>query len=147
MNPFEFKLTIILVHPVLNPAKITAALGIQPFHCWQAGQPRTTRDGQLLIGENRETYWCSRSTWKTSTLLGEELASQVGYLESKAAFLSEFHSSGGQGRIDIAWATVTGNSGLVFGLEIIGRVAALILDIGIDFYCKPLLGDRAKNPQ
>jgi hypothetical protein len=44
-------------HPAMDPAEITAALGLQPGRTMRAGERRMTPTGQLLDGLYAESYW------------------------------------------------------------------------------------------
>ena len=57
MGKYEFTISLRIRHPRIDPATITAALGIQPQHTWQAGQPRCDAAGVELGGAHHDSYW------------------------------------------------------------------------------------------
>jgi len=57
----------------VDPADITATLGIKPIRCWRAGEPRCTPKGNPLEGTWPQTFWSAtlamvngpKRRWKT----------------------------------------------------------------------------------
>ncbi len=60
MSEYEFTVSLRIRHPTLDPHTITAALGIEPQHAWQVGEPRRDAAGALLGGSHRDSYWMGR---------------------------------------------------------------------------------------
>ncbi len=60
MSEYEFTVSLRIRHPTVDPATITAALGIRPQHTWQAGHPRRDSSGMELGGTHHDSYWMGR---------------------------------------------------------------------------------------
>jgi Domain of unknown function (DUF4279) len=60
MSEYEFTVSLRIRHPTVDPATITAALGIEPQHTWRAGQPRRDPAGAELGGAHHDSYWMGR---------------------------------------------------------------------------------------
>ncbi|MGH8294863.1 MAG: DUF4279 domain-containing protein [Steroidobacteraceae bacterium] len=60
MSEYEFTVSLRIRHPTMDPATITATLGIQPQHTWRAGQPRCDPAGAELGGAHHDSYWMGR---------------------------------------------------------------------------------------
>jgi hypothetical protein len=60
MSDYEFMVSLSIRHPTIDPAEITATLGIQPQHTWQAGQPRCDPTGTEVGGAHHDSYWMGR---------------------------------------------------------------------------------------
>jgi hypothetical protein len=60
MSEYEFTVSLRIRHPRIDPATITATLGIQPQHTWRAGQPRCDPAGAELGGAHHDSYWMGR---------------------------------------------------------------------------------------
>ena len=60
MSEYEFTVSLRIRHPTIDPATITATLGIQPQHVWQAGEPRCDPAGAELGGAYHDSYWMGR---------------------------------------------------------------------------------------
>jgi hypothetical protein len=56
MTHQDFSLTLRIRHPQIDPSSISRELGIEPQHCWRAGEPRRGETGETG-GTYRETYW------------------------------------------------------------------------------------------
>ena len=60
MHP-EFSVSVRIRHPTADPAELTRHLGLEPQHCWRAGDKRpATSDDAASIGTYRETYWLAQ---------------------------------------------------------------------------------------
>lgn len=59
MSDYEFTVSLRIRHPTIDPTVITCALGIQPQHSWQAGQPRCNASAELG-GTHHDSYWIGR---------------------------------------------------------------------------------------
>jgi Domain of unknown function (DUF4279) len=57
MSDYEFTITLCVRHPDIDPARITATLGIDPQASWKKGDPRVGPQGESLTGAHRESYW------------------------------------------------------------------------------------------
>ena len=60
MSEYEFTVSLRIRHPTLDPAVLTATLGIEPQHSWRAGQPRRDAAGEGLGGTHHDSYWMAR---------------------------------------------------------------------------------------
>ena len=60
MSEYEFTVSLRIRHPTIDPANITASLGIQPQHAWRAGQPRCDSAGAEFGGAHHDSYWMGR---------------------------------------------------------------------------------------
>ena len=60
MSAYEFTVSLRIRHPTIDPATISAALGIEPLHTWRAGEPRCDQAGAELGGAHHDSYWMGR---------------------------------------------------------------------------------------
>jgi Domain of unknown function (DUF4279) len=60
MSGYEFTVSLRIRHPTIDPLTITATLGLEPQHTWQAGQPRCDPAGAEVGGAHRDSYWLGR---------------------------------------------------------------------------------------
>ena len=90
--------TVILMihHPTERLDVITAALGMEPHHERQAGQPRTTPTGTLLPGVNRETYWGFSDGIAGHRYFFETVVELLEKLEAAAEYMQYLLASGGR---------------------------------------------------
>lgn len=52
-----FQLSLRIKHPSMDPADISEELGIEPAHCFRAGQPRPSKSGLGVAAVHTESYW------------------------------------------------------------------------------------------
>jgi hypothetical protein len=100
MSEYEFTVSLRIRHPTIDPATITATLGLEPQHTWLAGQPRCDPSGAELGGAYRDSYWMGR-------LMAEPQLSSDGVsvealilktlnnLRRVQSFLEQLHAEGG----------------------------------------------------
>ncbi|MEP6886410.1 MAG: hypothetical protein ABJC66_16800 [Gammaproteobacteria bacterium] len=51
------QLSLRIRHPAIDPQEITAALGLEPEHCFRAGDSRPTRSKGGIAAQHTQTYW------------------------------------------------------------------------------------------
>lgn len=134
MNSFRYRISLRLRHPNMDPETVSAALGMRPEFQWMAGQKRFTPKGQPLEGVNAFTYWCSEGIEGPGSDLRESLITQLCSIEARMPFFSHFVSTGGSIEFYIAWFTNGLNSGATLDRELLKRLVALSIDVGLDVY-------------
>src|SRR5690606_4241073 len=55
-----FSVSIRIRHPAADPAELTKHIGLQPQHCWRAGDRRAASPDDVSAGVYRETYWLAQ---------------------------------------------------------------------------------------
>ena len=107
MSAYEFTVSLRIRHPTLDPATITAALGIQPQHTWRAGHPRCDSAGAELGGAYHDSYWMGRLMDEPQ--LSSESVSVEGMILKKLtnlrraqAFLEQLHAQGGVAELHVS---------------------------------------------
>lgn len=107
MSEYEFTISLRIRHPTVDPASITAALGIQPQHTWRAGQPRCNAAGAELGGAHRDSYWMGRLMDEPQ--LSSERVSVEGMilktlsnLRRALSFLEQLHAESGVAELHVS---------------------------------------------
>jgi hypothetical protein len=60
------QLSLRIRHPDIDPDGISAALGLEPEHCFRAGEPRAANRDERRSGRHVQTYWLapvSAASW------------------------------------------------------------------------------------
>jgi Domain of unknown function (DUF4279) len=107
MSEYEFTITLCIRHPNIEPARITAALGIDPQATWKEGDPRIGLEGELLQGIYRETYWSGRlmhapqlsAEWSTVERVLLQILAQ---LRRSFEFLRDLRSEGAASELHVS---------------------------------------------
>lgn len=136
MNHFRFTVSLRLWHPSIDPDDVSRELGLNPERKWKAGENRATPQGQALTGVYRESYWVSPVAYKRGVSLPDVLDQDLCRLESHRSFLTRFFETGGTIEYFIGWFTEN-NAGAVFNCQLLKRLAALNIDLDMDFYGGP----------
>lgn len=134
MNPFRYRVSLRLCHPKMDPEDISVALKMKPQFQWKAGERRTTPQGRPLEGINSVTYWCSQGIEGQGFGLAESLSTHLHELETNAFFLKNFVSSGGSIEYFIGWFTDGLMTGATLDSDLLSRMSALNIDMGLDVY-------------
>lgn len=131
--PFDYRVHLSVKHPRLTPEDIATGLGRTPKYAWMAGSPRTTPNGRILEGVNAETYCTFAIGEGSDGELARCLAQAVAGLEPCSAFLREIKASGGNLLFYAFWHP-NGDTGEVFDAALLGKLAALAIDLGVNVY-------------
>ena len=100
MSEYEFTVSLRIRHPAIDPATITATLGIQPQHTWRAGQPRCDAAGAELGGTHHDSYWMGRLMEEPQLSSGSVSVERVilttlSQLRRAQSFLEHLNAEGG----------------------------------------------------
>jgi hypothetical protein len=100
MSEYEFTVSLRIRHPRVDPATITATLGIQPQHTWQAGQPRCDPAGMELGGKYHDSYWMGGLTDEpqlssASVSVEAVILKILSQLRRAHSFLEDLNAQGG----------------------------------------------------
>jgi len=100
MSEYEFTVSLRIRHPTIDPDTITAALGIQPQHCWRAGEPRCDPAGAELGGTYRDSYWMGRlmddpQLSSGSASVEGAIGKILTHLRRAQSFLEQLNAEGG----------------------------------------------------
>lgn len=58
--PQGFSVSVRVRHPNADPAELTRHIGLEPQHCWRAGDRRPSSNDGSSAGTYRETYWLAQ---------------------------------------------------------------------------------------
>jgi hypothetical protein len=99
MSEYEFTLSLRIRHPTVDPATITAALGIRPQHTWQAGQPRCDPGGAEVGGKHHDSYWMGGLTEEpqlssASVSVEAVILKTLNHLRRAQSFLEDLNAQG-----------------------------------------------------
>ena len=93
----RFHVELFIVHPTLDPAEISTALGLEAHFAHRVGDPRKTPKGGSLAGNYKDTRWrlcVERST--TDQWFTAEVTSLLDRLEPHKAFFANLRRTGGK---------------------------------------------------
>jgi Domain of unknown function (DUF4279) len=136
MNSYQqYKISLRVWHPSMDPAEITRMLGFPPSRSGKAHEPRNRPSGQLLQEALSKTYWTATvaagecPTKKLPTAIAELLDQ----LESRRSFLAKIRAEGGIVEFFVGWF-LDGSTGDVFDCELLARIADLKVNLSLDVY-------------
>ena len=135
MNSYQYKISLHVRHPSMDPAEITCMLRFPPSRSHKAHEPRMRPAGQLLGGVWPETHWSAKvmaGEWPGKTL-SAAIAELLGQLASSRSFLARVRSEGGTVELLVGWF-LDGSIGEVFDCELLARIADFKIDLRLDPY-------------
>jgi hypothetical protein len=137
---FDYHVSFRVTHPVLDPAVISASLGLEPRFSWRAGEPRATPEGSLLGAFRKETYCSYDIGGGDDGELAKCLSTAVDNLERHAEFLREVRASGGMLMFYVCWHP-NGDQGETFRPDLMRKMADLGIEFGLNVF-----DDRLNHP-
>lgn len=133
----RFDVDLFIVHPTLDPAEITAALGLQASVEHRVGEPRKTPKGTPLPSNYRDTRWRHSVRYNVKNQwFADCLTSLVDRLTAHKAFLTNLRSTGGEAMVIIQFLG-DGYFGDKVPRETLGKLIELGLDLGIECFAVP----------
>src|SRR5262249_21240686 len=100
----RFDVQLFIVHPTLDPAEITAALGVQPTGVCRVGDQRRTAKGKLLSGNYPDTRWRYIISFDVKgQWFAGHVTEFVDRLLPHKAFLRGIRSTGGSACLEIVF--------------------------------------------
>jgi hypothetical protein len=133
---FKFEISLRIVHPSIDPERITEVLGISPTRSFMAGSRRVTPRGKELPGHHKESFWLYRFAEKsvgdvgTLSVLIQEMNHRLMPMQD---FLISLRDGGGRAEYFVGWFTDF-NSGEVFDWTILEQCSRLKIDLSLDVY-------------
>jgi hypothetical protein len=121
----------------MNPAEITAALGLAGHFTHRVGDRRKTPKGILLPGTYRDTRWRHSIRYEVNDQwFVEALKTLVDRLVPHKAFLGRLRSTGGRTCVIIKFLG-DGYFGDEIPRNVLAQLVDLELDLGIECYSEP----------
>jgi Domain of unknown function (DUF4279) len=137
--PRRFHVELFIVHPALDPADISIALGLEAHFAHRVGDPRKTPKGRPLAGNYWDTRW--RHCVECSVVdqwYAVEVTRLLDRLEPHRAFFSDLKSTGGKACIILQFFS-DGYLSDEIPLATLVKLVELGLDLGIECYADPQL--------
>jgi len=136
-TPKRFDVELFIVHPSLDPADISQALGMEGHFSHRVGDQRKTPKGTLLPGVYPDTRWRHQIRHTvTEHLFAAEVVGFVEELETHKEFLVNILASGGRASVIIQFLG-DGYLSDVIPTATLAKLADLGLALGIECFVDP----------
>jgi hypothetical protein len=140
----RFDIELLIVHPTMDPAEISTALGLDAEFAHRVGEPRKTPKGTRLSGTYQDTRWrYSRRHETQGQWFAGKIAELIDCIEPHKAFLKELRSTGGKACL-ILQLLGDGYFGDELPHAVLARLIDLELDFGIECFADPSAGGGMK---
>ncbi len=133
MNPFEYKVSLRLEHPSIDPEQISEKLSMPPDISWKAGSRRISPKGKPLEGVYEKTYWSCALEHPAGLGLADFLANFTAGLATHKPFFKWIRTGGGRSEYFVGWFS-NGNSGEMLSFDLLGKLSDLCIDLSLDVY-------------
>jgi Domain of unknown function (DUF4279) len=143
----RFDVELFIVHPTLDPAGISIALGLGAKFAHRVGDQRKTPKGTLLSGTYQDTRWRHSRRYETpDQWFADKIAALIDCIEPYKAFLKELRSTGGKACLILQFLR-DGYFGDEIAQAILTRLSDLELDFAIECFADSSIGGGRKNIQ
>lgn len=127
---------LLIRHPSLTPAAITAALGLEARFAHGAGERKMLPDGTPGEGVWPDTRWRYSVRQELSEHFADKVAELVDRVLPRRAFMHELRASGGSAELIVAFLG-DAYCGDTIPLETLEKLADLKLDLGLEVFTVP----------
>ena len=131
----SFEVSLSVTHPDMDPREISTALDLAPKRATRAGTPRTTPRGDPLEGAYEFSCWTHQFDLEGASELGVVLEGMVERLQRHQQFFHRVVRDGGSVEL-FCGVFAAGNWDEVLSHSLLGKVAALQIDLRLDVYPK-----------
>jgi len=136
-TPRRFDVELFIVHPTLDPAEITAALGLEGHHTQRVGDGRQTPKGTLLSGKHPDMRWRHSVRYEIGDQwFAEAVTKLVDRLVPHKAFLGSLRSTSGEICVIIQFLG-DGHFGDKLPSDTLAKLVDMGLDLGIECFDVP----------
>lgn len=136
-QPRRVDVELLITHPTMDPADITAALGLEATFAFRAGDRRMSPRGVLLGGINRVTSW--RHSVRHE-IRGQHFSSKVTQLVNRLTphgdFFADLRATNGRAVVIVQFLG-DGYLGDNVPVDTLARMADLQLEFGIECFVVP----------
>lgn len=132
-KPFAYAVSFQIRHPDASCGALAAGLPWKMTAGWTAGEPRVTPTGRPLGGVREESYCSFRIARRDDGELARSISEIMDVLDAHRSHLDEITRTGGRLNIYVFWYS-GGDTGETFSADLLGRLASLNVDLGINVY-------------
>jgi hypothetical protein len=129
----RFTLVLLIRHPSMDPAAISAALNLQPSNAWKAGDQRVTPRGTVLPGTHKHTSWNYVQEWTDDSSASDEMAGFVSRLDAYQQFFAALGAQGGYAELSVQLPGEMNQGGCISPLTL-RQAANLHLTLGFEVF-------------
>jgi len=133
----RFDVELFVVHPTIDPAEITATLGLEGHLVHPVGEQRKTPSGALLPGKYQDTRWRHSVRYEVKDQwFAAAVVKFVDRLALHKAFLHNLRSTGGRAMIIVQFLG-DGYFGDELSHDTLAKLVELQLDFGFECFSTP----------
>ncbi|MDR3458390.1 MAG: DUF4279 domain-containing protein [Verrucomicrobiae bacterium] len=134
MYPYDYQISLRIVHPAMDPQVFTETLGLQPRIVQKFGDRRSTPTGTLLEGHYQRSYWSSSFIPPDDSDLPSFLAKTVENLRPHRAFFCHIRDTGGSVEFFVGLFTDGVNIGATLPYALLSDLGDMGIDLSLDIY-------------
>jgi hypothetical protein len=129
----RFDIVLLIRHPSLDPAIISARLGLDAFRSWKAGDPRTTPTGQALPGRHANSCWNYVFHYEDTDRFSTAIEVILGTMKGHKPLLDQIDKTGGTTEL---FLQLPGDANVGDGLSwsVLKRFAELKIGLSVETF-------------
>jgi hypothetical protein len=137
MQPYQYVISLRIWHPSMPHEDITSAIGVEPKHNWNVGEPRVSPRGNQLGGTRTSSYWSaplvSEPTSSETKEIEETLRLLLARFRHLEPFFLKLRREGGKSEFFVG---LYSDNNIVIDLEpkLMALLASASLSICLDYY-------------
>jgi hypothetical protein len=126
-------LSLRVSNPDADLERFCRSLGLTPERAWRTGERRATPSGRVLPGVYPHSYCAVDFGAASPTALPQKIEKTVAKLKRKRRSVAEITQTGGNVSLYVGWFS-DGNTGQMFGWQLLQQLAELRISVEFDFY-------------
>lgn len=133
LNKKRYSLVLLIRHPTVDPATITAKLNLRPFVSWKAGDPRRTPTGKPISEPHGSSCWNYVFKYKSGARFSQEAESILRTLEPHKPLFQEIDKTGGTSELFLKLPGDV-NIGDAFTWQLLQKFAGLRIGLSVETF-------------
>lgn len=130
---FDYTVSLQITHPTAPVSELAGGFPWPMTSGWTAGEPRITPVGRELGGVRSESYCSLKIAQGDDGELTACLSRAVAVIQANGRHWEELRRTGGRLNFYVFWYP-NGDTGAVLGAGLLGQMAALGIDLGLNVY-------------
>lgn len=129
----NFKMTLRVSHPSIDPQAITAELSLAPTNSYKNGESRSTPKGNPLSGNYNHSFWAHELVTEGCADISDAINKANEKIGLHREFMANIVEGGGSIQYFVGWF-IDGSSGEILSWKLLKDCSDLNVDIYFDVY-------------
>lgn len=128
-----FQVTLLIIHPDMDPAEITCGLDLVPYSAFHAGHGRVLPNGTKLPGLAVDSRWNHIFRFDKDHVVSDAINEVLSFLEAKRSFMRKLVLRGADVQIYIQFDGRR-HTGDTISSSVLARISALRVALSLEVF-------------